>query len=228
MKDYIFSKLYLLKDPKWSGALIMCAILGASILVLSHRATSAFETSYEGYAALAATTDNSAFIPGAQDNPVRAQINELLTSVLSDKMSDADRALKSHEGLKLLDQSNVQIDNIGKDAEPTALALEKLDLIANNASDFAQKDTMRSIVALAKQRASIIEDIRGLSYRANFETANIFNRIISEGGKLTDAHVTELNNEVPDVEGQFNKRHDLYDQLNATISQIQEKHADSF
>jgi hypothetical protein len=80
---------------------------------------------------------------------------------------------------------------------------------------------MRDVVTLAQSQAAIIADIRGLSYRANFHTAQIFSRIVDDQGSLTDAHIAELNNLIPKVEDQFDQRSNLYSELERVGDRIQ-------
>jgi len=86
--------------------------------------------------------------------------------------------------------------------------------------------TAREIVALAKRRSSMISDIRAYSYRADFEVGQIFDHITGDKGQLTDAYVTELNTDIPEMESKFDKRTNLYTDLQALASDMQKK-ADS-
>jgi hypothetical protein len=89
--------------------------------------------------------------------------------------------------------------------------------------DFSTSGQTREIIDLAKQRSSIVEDIRGLSYRANFETQNIFKRIIADNGRLADSYVSELNNDLPVLETQFDHRSSLYQNLQSVSNEISQK-----
>ncbi len=203
------------------GALAAALILGG-VLYISKRADDAFAQRYAAYAELAVQSTNATLLPGAQNSTLRQQLNLDLTQALGNKLSSAQRLKVSEDGLQVLDESTKQIDTIGTIGEQLAVQIQKMDLIANGASDFAKKDTMRKIVALAKRKAEVTQDIRGLSYRANFETKKIFDRIIADKGALTQAHIKDMNDELPTAEAQFDKRTNLYNDLQALDEQIAE------
>lgn len=181
---------------------------------------SQFAASYETYAALASAHSNAAFVPAVEDNPLRRELNLTLARCLSDEsLKTADRLELARRGRQLLDEAEKQIDVIGETGEEIENAIEIMEA---RAAGSARAD----IVALARERFRIIGDIRGLSYRANFHAAEIFNRIIDDGGKLTDAHVTELNEKVPLVEGQFDERTNLYSELESANSRMENTYAE--
>ena len=203
--------------------LIVLVILGLWYHVRATR--NAFDDAYLTYAELAQRGDTAAYVPGVQDNPIRQQLNSVLTEVLADTVSPTQRLGRAQEGLLLLAESEQQINSIGELSDQITVALARMDLAAKNASDLTKKGTMRRIVSLAKDRLQIVQDIRGLSYRANFETEKIFTRIIEDGGSLTSSHITELNRQVPEVEAQFNRRSNLYRDLETVYRELSESYA---
>jgi hypothetical protein len=185
--------------------------LGGYYIFMSFR----FSQSFGEYAALADEHSNAAFFVGALDNPMRQELNRILSEVLGRNMSAAERLQLAERGLALLDETEVQIDGLGTIADRVKKAIDALEA----ESAFGSR---RELISLARERLDVIADIRGLSYRANYHTAEIFRRIARDNGELTDAHVTELNGQLPMVEEQFNERSNLYnelEQLNAEIVQ---------
>ena len=89
-------------------------------------------------------------------------------------------------------------------------------------SGFFSRSQKKAVIGLAREEFGIVADIRGLSYGANFHTAEIFNRIVLDKGELTESYVAELNHEVPLVEEQFNKRANLYTQLEDVSNRMHE------
>jgi hypothetical protein len=87
-------------------------------------------------------------------------------------------------------------------------------------ASLASSDQARQIIALAKSRASIISDIRAYSYRTDFDINTIFTRLVADRGALTDQYVLDLNSQIPAVEASFNKRSDLYTELQNTSDSI--------
>jgi hypothetical protein len=227
LKETFHTTLYHVLVPFWNvQSLIVVVICALSLSVFAYyaqRANSTFADEYAAYASLADTTDNSAFIPGAANNPVRQDLNLVLQQVLGKGTKVPDRLKLSQQGLADLTDSKKQIDAITETADKvdTMIAQMQVDSLNN----FASSDRERAVLTLAKQRASIVSDIRAYSYRADFDIGNIFNHIISDKGQLTDAYVIELNNEVPDVEVQFDKRSQLYSQLQGMSQKISDAFA---
>src|SRR5690349_20077640 len=94
---------------------IAVVVVFAALALLAyhiHISTDRFAQKYRDYAVLANVSDIGADVPGAQNNPVRMQINDTLTQVLADKMTDAERLALARHGLELLTFSNKQIDAI--------------------------------------------------------------------------------------------------------------------
>lgn len=178
-----------------------------------------FTKSYETYATLSAQHVTAAFLPATNDNQIRQELNRMLSDVLAVELPVQDRLERAQRGLLLLAELEKQIDAIGDKGEAVSHALGELESHASGA-DRAE------IVSLALERMRVIGDIRGLSYRANYHTAEIFNRVISDGGSLTDEHISELNAQVPLVEEQFDRRSGLYSELESINSQVARAYKD--
>lgn len=198
-------------------AILLLAVLSGFALYRQIE-RSAFVGAYRAYAQRADSMDNAAFVPAAANNPIRQQLNNTLVRVLSDDSSAAARLEEARSGLEYLKQATVQIDQI-ENLEPQIAALAAS---ASIVGDITTGYRMSDIVGWAKQRAAIVSDIRALSYRANYETQTIFERIIEEGGTLTPEHIIELNNKIPAVEEQFNRRSNLYRDLETVAGKIHE------
>lgn len=198
--------------------LITCGALALGYHIYEANRYSAL---YAQYRAAAGAQQTAAFLPGDVGNPVRDQLNTELSQVLDKSTGAHSRLTLAEQGLATIDTLNSQIDVIGDTAPAVNDAISALSQQAENPLGFAGKGTLEDIVRLATEQMSTIEEIRGLSYRANFETEQIFNRIITDKGALTDAYVIELNNELPKVESEFNDRTNRYDALQANMSRIE-------
>lgn len=165
-----------------------------------------FTKSYDTYATLSDIHVNAAFLPATNENPLRQELNRMLADVLAEQLPQSDRLERAERGLLLLNELEKQIDAIGDSGEAVSKALGEMEARASGSE-------RREIVDLALERLRVIGDIRGLSYRASYHTAEIFNRVITDGGALTPEHVIELNNQIPLVEEQFDRRTGLYDEL---------------
>jgi hypothetical protein len=196
----------------------------ASILFLIHLSSSRFARDYEVYAFLAKTHQDKAYIPGAPNNPVRIELNQVLSDVLGTPMSTKDRLASSKKGLLLVEELDKQIEDISKAGDAADIAIAKMQIDMLDAFSISQR--ARELVALAKKRAAIISDIRAYSYRADFEVEKIFNHIIADGGRLRDAYILELNAAIPALEVQFDSRQNLYNDLQAIDREIEQKAED--
>lgn len=172
-----------------------------------------FTKSYDTYAALSDIHVSAAFLPATNENPLRQELNRMLADVLVAELPETDRLERAERGLLLLNELEKQIDAIGDSGEAVAKALGEMEARASGSE-------RREIVDMALERLRVIGDIRGLSYRASYHTAEIFNRVIQDGGALTKEHVTDLNNQIPLVEQQFDRRTGLYDELESIGGKI--------
>jgi hypothetical protein len=176
-----------------------------------------FAQSYKTYATLSSLHIRATLLPAMGENPVRQELNRMLADVLAAELPREDRLQRAQRGLLLLSELEKQIDAIGDSGEAVSKALGELE-------DRASGSERNEIVNLALERIRIIGDIRGLSYRASYHTAEIFNRVIQDGGTLTPEHVTELNSQIPLVEEQFDRRTGLYDELESIGGEIEKVH----
>jgi len=203
---------------------LIILIVGISIIgaIAWWALMSGVRTSAHSYEALERETDTyiaATFLPGADGNPVRNELNRMLGESLSDILSETERLERARRGLVLLDELERQIDAIGEtksslDARLTALD-EELAYIPSLLS--GDRRRLREHV---ERLYVIADDIRGLSCRANYHTSQIFDRIITDGGVLTVEHITFLNGQIPQIETQFDERTNLYAELESIESAL--------
>jgi len=200
-----------------------CALCFGVYLLLSQQADQSFDLDYAAYEKVALADDNAAYIPGAQSNPVRVALDQTLTQVLDQHASNTARLTNATQGLAILTQSESQIADISSTtaAVDTLIAKMQVDMLRSA----IPSDKGHAILELAKQRSSIISDIRAYSYRTDLEIQEIFTTIIAAHGALSDSYIISLNAEIPDVEKEFDKRSDLYLQLQSTADSIESTYA---
>jgi hypothetical protein len=114
------------------------------------------------------------------------------------------------------------VGEVGEDVTKALLAMEEEASVASLTGFGVEKN----IIDLAHRRLNIIADIRGLSYRANHDTKTIFDRVLADRGALTSAHSASLDRLLPEVEEQFNRRSNLYLELDDVGSRIRAAHGD--
>jgi hypothetical protein len=182
-----------------------------------------FALAYEDYRAVADEHEYAAYVPGLAQNITRQELDRILSHVLTEQIGDAERLEYSKSGIKLIKELEEQIDNIGTTGLLTVSLIDKLEDSASE-TDKRKRAQAEEIIEMAKERTEIISDIRGLSYRANHHTEEIFARIISDDGKLTDSHIVYLNNQILEAQEQFDKKTDLYNELRNLSNQLENKY----
>lgn len=220
---YIFRILRLSMSHR-VGIVIVCVILisGIGAIVYGWYVSSLeHDKIFAAYRAASEREMQAALVPGVKDNAVRRELDRTLAEVLAREMSDSERLELAQHGLEILALAEIQIDAIGEAGEAAHLAIEELSQSSLVAGFIPTSFTSRELVSLSNKRSGIISDIRGLSYRANFHTEEIFKKIVADQGRLTAVHVASLNSLIPKVEEQFNERSNLYFDLESTNNQME-------
>ncbi len=212
------------RSPKKRTTMIVSAVILLCVAGFAYINFSAsrFEKSFGAYDAAERAYEESAFKPGAEENPVRQQVNQLLAQVLQVEMSQGERIEMARQGIAHLDDIEDQIDDVKEKGDVVAPLLASVEKGARSPGNAAKRSDLLEIVKLGKRQAEIIADIRGLSYRADYYTTEIFERVIDDQGLITDDHKTYLNGQIPQLEEQFNKRSNLYRELADNRSKLNE------
>jgi len=174
---------------------------------------SQFEKAYRAYEVQAARHDEAASIPMLPESPLRRDLNRALAGALASEASADERIKFAEEGLALLVLADGNIDAIGEVGEDAMAAILTMEARSSAFGALHAAPKENRIIEFAHRRHAIIADIRGLSYRANHHTREIFDRIIADNGILTQEHAAALDRLIPDVEEQFNRRSNLYGEL---------------
>lgn len=209
-------------NKKILGFCVILLTLGCIVFyLLIPLQSSQVKAAYEAYAEVAKQHDDAAYFPGTVDNPLRYELNQVLSEVLVGDITSERRLALAKEGLQKLNELESQIDTMGALVPSVESAIEYLEKTAGPLQGHQTSSDVASVVALARERLNIIADIRGLSYRANFHTEEIFKRVIDNNGSLTADHVSFLNNQIPLVEEQFDERSNLYTELQSVGFEIE-------
>ncbi len=172
-----------------------------------------FGSQYERYAEAQREYITAANKPAAEGNPVRRQVYQLLAEVLQVEMSNEERIAKAKQGIAHLNDIESQIDAIKVEADKVVPLLQGLEDASSGIGNLNGGASIKDLVRIGKRQVEIISDIRGLSYRADYYTSEVFERIIDDQGAMTDAHKIYLNDNIPLLEEQFDKRANLYAEL---------------
>lgn len=164
----------------------------------------------------------SAVIPSIDQNPIRQELNQMLAEALSEGMASDARLKRAVRGAELLEDTERQIDMTMKTRDELIAAINDLRSRSGLLSAMFSSHDISKVISLAERQMVIVDDIRGLSYRANFHTGQIFEQLVTDGGELTPQHVVMLNDLIPKVEEQFDKRSNLYAELESLHNQVVE------
>ncbi|MFZ2886277.1 MAG: hypothetical protein WA021_00480 [Minisyncoccia bacterium] len=189
--------------------LVLITLIAIGGIVASVIYTSrSFVRAAENYATLADAHAEAAYVPGSIDNPLRRELNGVLSAVLVGNLSAEERLANAARGLALLKDAEAQIDAIGEAGDKVQFAMQYME--ETSTFTLFHRTAARDLLATAREEFDAIADIRALSYRANFHTMEILNRVILDQGEVTEAFAAELNRQLPQVEEQFNRRSNLY------------------
>ncbi len=191
--------------------IVLIALVGYALWAWFRSGT--FESTYAVYAEAQRKYITAANIPAADGNPVRRQVYMLLAEVLQVEMTNDVRIAKAKQGIAHLNDIEGQIDDIKDEADKVVPLLQGLEDASSGIGNLTGGSSMKDLVRLGKRQVEIISDIRGLSYRADYYTSEVFERIIDDQGFMTDEHKTYLNENIPLLEEQFDKRANLYVEL---------------
>ncbi len=192
---------------------LICVVCGIALYYYDHYSKKQFMKFFEKYQEVSTIQQDAAFTPAAATNSKRESLNQTLASILAPNTPAPNRVVLATQALQLIKQMNSEIDVIGEDTDPVASAVEELELLAKKPGNMYNRARMLVLVDQAQKEMATIEDIRGLSYRANFEIVQVCNRILFERGVLSQAYTRELNDKLPDVEAEFTERQNAYADL---------------
>jgi hypothetical protein len=206
-----------LRHPVTLGLLlIVCAGLG----ILGYRSEAQLATDVSVYAASQRVFSEAAFLPGSSSNPDRDAANRALAAVLSGEGTPAERLAHAQDGLVFLKVLEGEIDAIATARDTAEGARTQLSNDRYSLTALPWEKRLVELNALAIKHASIIADIRGLSYSANYHSNEIFKQIVADIGELKPSFIAKLNSEIPEVEQDFNRRSNLYLDLQQVDSDI--------
>ena len=203
------------------GALVCLLVLA---WLLSRSSYRQFVTDYNAYQWVDQELVIDAFEPGAPNNDARNELNRILAGVLTGTLKPAQRVELAQRGKELLVGLELEVDKIGVDKDKVDPTIPLLEADAHAVGNLASRAQMQEIVTLAKKQSAAIGDIRGLSYRANYQIGAILDRVIADGGVLSAVYITQLNSNLPDMEEQFNRRTNLYKDLQDTNDSMDAKY----
>lgn len=205
-----------------TAIILIVVLLVAGVLSYTYWSGTRLSSQYEAFIAAELRFEDAAYKPGAEANPIRQQVNLLLAEVLQVEMTTTERLEKSRQGIAHLNDMETQIDGIKDEGDKVMPLRADLEKAASSPGNISKRSSILEVVTLAKRQAEIIADIRGLSYRTDYYTTEVFERVIDDQGLMTDEHKQYLNDIIPQLEEQFNKRTNLYAELTKNAARMKQ------
>ncbi|NBD73425.1 hypothetical protein GVX82_00070 [Patescibacteria group bacterium] len=208
----------------------VCAAAGGLWVLTSEQGTSeqtmAFIESYGTYRALAEEERALLARPGNEDAEVRARVHEHLTALLTGDLTSAERLTRAEEAAEDLALQEETVAAIGAVAPRVTAAREEL---AVQVADLPAplRPEARELVALLKERRVLVGRIADELAATHDQTAAIVARIIAEEGRLSPAHVAEINAGTSVAEERFDEVRRAYQELD-TLSEEIDDHERAF
>ena len=108
---------------------VFCVLCVALYLYANRQSDNTFAIEYSAYDVLAQQADNAAYVPGAQNNPVRVALDQDLTAVLDQTVSAPKRLAFATQGLADLKDSESQIDLISSTTAKVDAQVAKMQVV---------------------------------------------------------------------------------------------------
>lgn len=172
-----------------------------------------FIDTYGDYEEVATRVETLTHVPGVSDNPDRGELEQLLTTMLTERVSAEERGRYA-----LLARSNLNTLQGELDAAQASQAkLYEVLQTFDNASAWFHGIEARSqaedIVAMARKRAETSARITSIQSEIYIQTDAIIAQILADGGALTQEHITVINNATDNAEARHATLTGLYDDL---------------
>jgi len=182
----------------------------------------AFIDAYGDYAEIADRVDLLVHLPGTQDNIERAELEQLLTTVLT-----SDLAPERRDTLSRLAYQNLDVLKKEVDAAQAAQAelYERLQVLDNTARTFQGtrlRTLAQDVVTRARMRAELTSRITSILSETNEHTHAILTQILEDDGELTQLHIAEINTVTEAAEARHARTVALYDDLVVTSGELQQ------
>ena len=159
--------------------------------------------------------------PGAKSNTSRIELDAILVKILTEPMEEAVRINYSKMALEKIDILDKQIALVYEAGSVVEVRIDSLVLASKSVKGIEAKMKVGEIINLAIKQKGIIDEIDVLTKVITDSTRSIFDRIIEDGGMLTDEHMVSLNNQITEAETRFDKRTSLFSEMDKNKKAIE-------
>lgn len=165
-----------------------------------------YQVSYDRY-------ESIIHIPGSGSNRSRHEVNSLLSYVLMGEMPNTERSEVSKKALNHIDVLDSQVSDI---TTGNSNFISQGDVLIESAKivhGHQAEEYARNMTEVVDNRVLYIEELSTILLNMNTKTRSIFERVITDGGEMTDDHVRELNNHLNGAEQEYDRLSYIYNEL---------------
>jgi hypothetical protein len=173
----------------------------------------AFINTYGDYAAIAREVEELVHLPGIEGNNDRAELERLLTSLLTETLTSSRREELARLAYNNLAVLRREVDTAQIKQAQLYTVLEELDTSSKLFTGAGIEKQAGDIVAGARKRAELSARITSVLSEMNEQTYAIITRILEDKGELTQEHAQYINETTAYAEERFSTLSGLYTEL---------------
>jgi hypothetical protein len=173
----------------------------------------AFINRYGDYEEVAEQVEALVHLPGTAQNSDRTQLYALLTSLLTDAISNERREELARVAFNNLTALKREVDAAQTAQASLYVELEELGQAGSAFASVALERQASALVDGARKRAELSARITSILSEMNEQTYAIITRILADRGKLTSEHIRNINEATDGAEKRFETLKQLYEEL---------------
>jgi len=184
----------------------------------------AFIDVYGAYSEVVREVETLVHAPGTEGNNSRAELETLLTKILTEEMDAEHRYTLTELAKTHLDTLKGEVDRAQSAQAELYERLQELDNSARTFSGMQVREKADAVVQLARKRAELTARITSVLSETHDQTSAIIARILREQGELTQAHIQYIN----DITAKAEERHATLSELYTELSVGQRTQSETF
>jgi hypothetical protein len=151
--------------------------------------------------------------PGSGSNVARRATGMMLNAALTADMDEVQRTKLSKDALVQVSTLEGQVERIEGAGVTLREHTHLLEDAAGRVRGYKAGTAANEMNAIAQERVLYIEELREILEGMNAQTRSIFERIIDDGGAMTDDHLRSLNQDLDGAEQQYDRLSAIYGEL---------------
>lgn len=200
---------------KFSILIVVGLVSFAAFLFLSMREDNIerFVAVAEEYSVAYAKYEPVIHTPGSGSNRARRGVASLLNIVLMGDIENEQRIALSEQALGLVDVLDQQVDEITSKNQDILTHGAEVKAMSKQVHGYGASQHAEDIALLVDKRLLYIEEVADLLSQMNVQTRTVFERVIDDGGTMSDEHIMELNSQLSQAEEQYDRLSFIYTEL---------------